>query len=183
MSTDKDKLALTGDVVRAAFARMEEDMKSNPQAWYPMLTSMVVALADKLDVVTKVAIGSAREVQKYRKIFEALAQQVEASQGGATPSDAPQAPAAPATNESGERLGADGTPLSPEQAAIEAQMDAAIGSAPATPAPTGAPGRRGRGRAKVAAPPVERLGADGTPLSPEQAAIEAEMDAAMGIES
>ena len=178
MSTNREKLALTGDTIRAALTRVEEDMKTNPSAWYPVLTSMVVALADKVDVVTNLAITSARAVQEYKKIFEALMQQSQASQSG-TPLEAvaQQVPAAPVPT--GPRTGADGTPLSDDQAAIEAQMDTAIGAMgteqPAPPA-QGSSLVPLRGGARPA--PKRRVTAAGEVTDPAQLAAEELMDAA-----
>ncbi len=83
----------------------------------------------------------------------------------------------PVESEATHTLGADGAPLAPEEAEREAQMNAAIAASEAEKQGGGAPKKS----KKFVPVPVRQNGNGGSPLE-KQAAIEAQMDAAIGTE-
>lgn len=184
-----------------ARALLENVYQQHPERWRAAVQTILDDLYRDHERLALVFDQLLRDAQR-------LYQQVQG--GGVAP-----APGTP-------RYGADGRPLSPEQAAIEAEMDAAIGAqeeerrqaaaaaaqvasagagAPSVggaPPPPGSPPRprpAGRPGRPPGPPPVGRPGApprpaaapptpngtfnDGTPWTPEQAAAEAQMDAAV----
>lgn len=177
---------LTAAQARELFANVP------PERWTAAVQTLVVdaletceKLQAKLDRVALGAFVTAKEVKALREggVAEAPAED--------TPTAAPAPePAVPAA--SPPTVGADGEPLSAEQAAIEAQMNEAIAGQQiekqraTAPAPAGATGN-GRKRPALVPPPKGAKPAAMRPtLTPEQNAeqrqadIEAQMDAAAG---
>lgn len=210
MANEKQVRLYSPDQVRALLERMAHE---NPERWRAAIHTVILNLFEAFAPLHGPLI----------MVLQALESQMAQASGEQPQADAapavspPPQPSAPAKfSPTGERLGADGTPLSPEQAAIEALMDSAevvpeaapapapapaVAPKPAAPAPRQAPPssvrKQGQGQSRPQQPPPRqrpvappavpppavpqaetRVGADGTPLSPEQAAIEAQMDQA-----
>lgn len=121
---------MTADQARAALDQVIEDIKAGAPAdkYATVLQSILV---DNIDTTEKLV----RALKKMREQVAALAQIV---QGGGRVA-APAAGGGEAVGASGgagagmamsTRVGADGQPLTPEQAALEEQMDAAAGPRP-----------------------------------------------------
>ncbi|KKW46510.1 MAG: hypothetical protein UY96_C0003G0013 [Parcubacteria group bacterium GW2011_GWB1_56_8] len=183
---------LTAVQARAALDKAEREGGDN--AWL-VVKSLIADLYKRLDLLEaehaktrKGAIALAKENKAFGEIFQSIAQR----RGVMSPVSEPEAVEGDNTGETvgaaasiaGEvRIGADGTPMSPEQAATEAEMDAAMGIAPGPTAPAALVRRNGNGngnKRRVPAPPQTRVGADGKPLDAAQAEAEAMMDAAAG---
>ena len=109
-------------------------------------------------------------LDRSEQVLRALAKEVKELRGAPVAED--PATDVPEQNGGGVRVGADGSPITHDQAEAEALMDAAAGKhpmdVPARP-------KKQRGTTVGAAPPAAAL----TPNS-DQAAIEAAMDAAAG---
>lgn len=166
---------------------LENVYKEKPEKWVAAVQTIFVDFAQRLEtlekdhaVTRKGAVQLAKEAKEQRGFFAELKARLTAAAGGeagepageVAPSDAEPAPA-PASTAGGVRVGADGTPLTPEQIAIEDAMDAATGAAPAAPA---APQPRRRGKAA----PSTSNGSLPTDPEARQAAIEEQMNAAAG---
>jgi hypothetical protein len=154
---------------------MFEWSKQEPGRWMAVVQTLLVDVIEEHNKTRRGASVLAKESREFTEFFKML----KAQHMGGSAEVAGDAPAeAPLPPRGGVRLGADGEPLDAERAAIEAQMDAAIGVQP--PAQV-APSRNGNGpRRQAPAAPTTRLGADGQPLDDAQAAIEAQMDEAAG---
>jgi hypothetical protein len=161
----------TSKQVREAIEGME---KQAPDNWWPLVKSLIVDLYEGVEKLSaehattlKGAKGLARQFKGMRDFFD----QLQAKLGITSPAEtaAPPAPDAPP------RMAAD-KPLN--QAELEQQMDAAIGAAPSAPIPPAAPQAPPRGK-RPAPPPVAARAANGEPLTPEQAELEQQMDAAI----
>lgn len=171
----------TSKQVREAIEGME---KQEPDNWWPLVKSLLVDLyegVEKLNgehaLTLKGAKGVARQVKSMREFFD----QLQAKLGiGPTPD---------ATADAAPRASA-GAP--PSQSELEQQMDAAIAGAPAQPQPqpqAQQPQARPQAQSafpeparqkRPAPPPIGRTAANGEPLTPEQADLEQQMDAAIG---
>jgi len=155
---------------------LERVAKEKPERWAAAVQSMLVKLAE--------------DIEKLRADLDKVAQAFAATLRGA-----PVAAEEVAADPPAEEVGAAGaaihapsdegraTPLTPEQASLEAQMDAAIsaeqvaktGASPVRPARTASP------RADVVRRPKQATPAPAAPKDPEalQAELEAQMDAAL----
>ena len=160
--------------------------------WFAAINTVVLellqhaeAVVEKTDKTLQVVVALANDLRVLREYAEKQGVVFPASSGGRRPQRA-QRPAAPpppqaapeeapaeeeiVAGDAGERVGADGAPMSPEQAALEAEMDAASGVAPVAPAR----------RAPSARTAMQPKNGGALPLDPEarQAALEAQMDEA-----
>ena len=155
----------TAQHVRAAIEGFE---RAGGESW-PFVKSLIVDLYTGLDKYRQVLQILAKESKDIREMLAAVGR-VAPTEGAI--SEAPVA--APS-------VGADGSPIDATQAAAEAAMDAAAGPHPMSSAAQSRAPKRGNGggrRPPQAAPEI-RIGADGTPMTPEESAIEAQMDAAI----
>lgn len=177
-------MPMNGEQVRNALNKVGTGGRGEVEALHAILMDLYL----KHDHQQAAIVALAREAKKLRAATEELVRRAigqSAAESGA-PDAAPVAEAAPPPR-GGVRIGADGNPLSPDQAAAEEVMDAAIAAGGSAPAASAAPPssdlipRRGN-LTSVPAPQGAgtRIGADGTPVSPEQEAVEQLMDAAAG---
>lgn len=146
----------TSQQVRAAIEGFE---RQGGESW-PFVKSLIVDLYMGLDKYRQVLQILAKESKEIREMLEAVGRGAVA-EAPLTTSEAPIA-----TNDG-----------DAQQQAAEAAMNAAAG-----PHPMSNQAKRPNGKRRVApagGPVAPRMGADGTPLTPEEAAIEAQMDAAI----
>lgn len=147
----------TSQQVRAAIEGFE---RQGGESW-PFVKSLIVDLYTGLDKYRQVLQILAKESKDIREMLEAVGRGAVAAESPLTTSEAPIA-----TNDG-----------DAQQQAAEAAMNAAAGPHPMS---NQAKRPNGKRRAPSSGGPVApRMGADGTPLTPEEAAIEAQMDAAI----
>ncbi len=155
-------------------------MKNKPEEWPAIVNSTIVAAlkrAEELEKQVKILVFT---LIKTGVIVVPSAQPAAASANGA-----PAAPGVP-PGSGAPRKGSNGEDLTPQEAAIEEMMDSApIDNSQPAPAIAGQGPAQRKGFAKpaAAAPAAngggsQRVGGDGKPLSPQEAAIEDMMDEA-----
>lgn len=162
----------------------------NPQKWAPAVQTLIVSLFERVDMLERALVQAVKVVQVLangKRVTKAAAQ-TEAPGAAAVESEAP---VEQTTDDVAGGLTAGGEPRTAEQAAIEAQMDAAIAAeaadkGQAAPPPRArvraVPGGRGRRPPPPQAPPPGATADDitaGLPQDPEArtAALNAMMDA------
>lgn len=151
--------------------------QNEPDKWAPIINSIVIAALRKAEEL---------ETNLKRLVYALLKQGVIKAPGAsAAPAEAAGDPtAAPGVppGSGAPRKGADGRDLTPQEAAIEEMMDnAPVDNSQPPPAIAGQGPPRRFAKPGAAAPAnggSQRVGADGKPLTPQEAAIEEMMDAA-----
>ncbi len=111
-------------------------------------------IADRLDRTTQAAVMMAKELEQIRRKLGIKPAEPGPIESGGEGEDVGATPPQHSTMVNGHRIGADGLPMTPEQAAAEDAMDAATGNAPSgppepfvipsNPRPPGPPQRRQR---------------------------------------
>ncbi len=195
-SADEEKQKIAAKVVEAVSrTRTIIDRATSDGKWGPVVQSLVADLYGEIARLNGLLEMNMRFVAMCLKQNKYLKDRLEAGGAAAEPDEAPAAAPAPATV-NGMRTGADGLPLSPEEAALEAQMDAAInggggaelaphGPRPAVGRPGGPPpaGRPHRQQQAAPTPAPDAAPAAATDPDAVQANLEAQMDAAISTGS
>lgn len=170
MSQNGEVQMITEQIAKSALDRVRQE---GLEKGWPVVEGLILHLYQRLD---RLHYAMSLLANEHKVIKNAILGEGAAM---APPSDGGGYDTAVAGEASRVRLGADGTPISAEQAAAEDAMDAAAG--PRGGGPVSAPVQNGGKSVRMQAPITEtRIGADGTPLSPEQEAIERQMDEAAG---